>query len=304
MIIGLTDNKVMHMADCKQVTPVKVAGNSYYLPAMSNAGLFKGYVIDPGCVDFADVCRNNVGRNEVHTVLLTHGHNDHFRHAHEFREKGAKVIASRDDALLVRCPEVNVRGLFSWAKPPIEMITPYFQGNACEVDLYIEDWRDSSVRSVPLPGHTLGQFGFITEDGVFYTGDAVYGKEVWSKYKLPYSIDPDLCRDSLEKMKELDYDYVVPGAGHVMDRAEALSAADNHIEQLDHVDDIILKLIKEPVSTEGLVTLLSNELHLYNSLNNYWLTVVMLKGHLSSLINRGRAAYRLENYCMYWYRVA
>ncbi|OPY30789.1 MAG: Metallo-beta-lactamase superfamily protein [Methanocella sp. PtaU1.Bin125] len=287
------------MADCKKVEPVKVAGNSYILPAMSNAGLFKGYVIDPGCVSYKDV-----GRNDIHTVLLTHGHNDHFRHAHEFRERGAKVIASKDDALLVRTPEVNVRGLFSWAKPPIEMITPYFQGNACEIDLYIEDWRDSSVRSVPLPGHTLGQYGFITEDGVFYSGDAVYAPDIWSKYKLPYSIDPDLCRESLLKMKALDFDYVVPGAGKVMTRAEAQTATNHHIAQLDRVDEIILKLIKEPVSTEGLVTLLSNELNLYKSLNNYWLTVVMLKGHLSSLIGRGKAAYRLDNYCMYWYRVA
>jgi glyoxylase-like metal-dependent hydrolase (beta-lactamase superfamily II) len=184
------------------------------------------------------------------------------------------------------------------------MITPYFQGNACEVDLYVEDWRDSSIRSVPLPGHTLGQYGFITEDGVFYTGDAVYAKEIWSKYKLPYSIDPDLCRQSLAKMKDLDFDYVVPGAGHVMNRTEALSAASHHSERLDNVDETILKLIKEPVSTEHLITLLSNELKLYNSLNNYWLTGVMLKGHLSSLIARGKAAYKLENYCMFWYRVS
>ncbi|HEY3273215.1 MAG TPA: MBL fold metallo-hydrolase [Methanocella sp.] len=293
----------MLMADCKKVEPVRVAGNSYILPAMSNAGLFKGYVIDPGCVDYTDVCRNDAGRVDVHTALITHGHNDHFRHAHEFREHGAKVIAPKDDALLVRNPEVNVRGLFSWAKPPLEMITPYFQGNACEVDLYVEDWRDSSIRSVPLPGHTLGQYGFITEDGVFYTGDAVYAKEIWSKYKLPYSIDPDLCRQSLAKMKDLDFDYVVPGAGHVMDRTEALSAASHHSERLDNVDETILKLIKEPVSTEHLITLLSNELKLYNSLNNYWLTGVMLKGHLSSLIARGKAAYKLDNYCMFWYRV-
>ena len=285
------------MAASKKPVPQLVAGHSYCLPAMSNAGLFKGYVIDPGCVDYREV-----GRSDIHTVLITHGHNDHVRHACEFRERGAKVIASRDDAQLIRNPEINVRGLFSWAKPPAEMITPYFQGNACEVDLYLEDWRDSSIRAVPLPGHTLGQYGFITEDAVLYSGDALYAPEIWMKYKLPYSIDPDLCRDSLRKVQELDYDYVVPGAGYVMGRKEALAAAEYHIQQLDHVDEIILRLISEPVSTEVLVTRLSTEMNLYKSLNNYWLTLVMLKGHLSSLIGRGKASYKLENYCMYWYR--
>jgi hypothetical protein len=105
-------------------------------------------------------------------------------------------------------------------------------------------------------------------------------------------------------MKDIDFDFVVPGAGRVMNRTEALAAAEQHIEALDHIDDIVLKLIKEPVSTEDLVTSMSQELNLYKSLNNYWLTVVMLKGHLSSLVSRGKAAYKLDNYCMYWYRVS
>jgi hypothetical protein len=44
-----------------------VAGNSYILPAMSDAGLFKGYVIDPGCIDYKDV-----GRDDIHTALISH----------------------------------------------------------------------------------------------------------------------------------------------------------------------------------------------------------------------------------------
>jgi glyoxylase-like metal-dependent hydrolase (beta-lactamase superfamily II) len=139
------------MATAKDKAPVKVAGNSYYIGDMSNTGLFKGYVIDPGSTGYDEIKRDN-----IHSVLLTHGHNDHFRHAHEFRDRGARVIASKDDALLVRYPEVNIRGLFSWAKPPIDMVTPYFQGDASDVDEYIEDWLDSSVQPIFLPGHTLG----------------------------------------------------------------------------------------------------------------------------------------------------
>jgi hypothetical protein len=68
-------------------------------------------------------------------------------------------------------------------------------------------------------------------------------------------------------MKALDFDYVVPGAGKVMSRAEAQTATNHHIQQLDNVDDIVLKLIKEPVSTEDLVTLLSQELSLSSSIS-------------------------------------
>lgn len=286
------------MATDGKLAPIRVTGNSYYIPSMSNAGLFKGYVIDPGSVGYEDL--KDV---RIHSVLITHGHNDHFRKACEFRDKGARVIASRDDALLVRNPEVNIRGLFSWAKPPMDMVTHFFQGNACEVDNYIEYWKDSSIWSVSLPGHTLGEYGFITEDGVLYSGDSLYSEALWGKYKLPYSIDPGLVRSSIRKIKTLDFDYAVPGHGVPMSRSEAMKAADYHLEQLDKVDNIILELIADPVSTEDLVTRFSNKLGLYKSLNNYWLTLVMMKGHLSDLIVRGKVGYRLENYCMYWYRI-
>ncbi len=286
------------MATMKDKAPVKVAGNSYYIMDMSNTGLFKGYVIDPGSTGYAEI-----KRDDIHSVLLTHGHNDHFRHAHEFRDRGARVIASKDDALLVRYPEVNIRGLFSWAKPPIDMVTPYFQGDASEVDEYIENWLDSSVQPVFLPGHTLGHYGFITEDSVFYTGDSLYSKAIWAKYKLPYSIDPELCRESLRKIKTLDFDYVVPGHGVAMDRKEALAMADFHLSELDRVDGIILDLLKEPLSTESLVSIFSKKMNLYQSLNNYWIMMVMIKGHLSTLISKGKVSYKIENYCMYWYKV-
>ena len=42
---------------------------------------------------------------------------------------------------------------------------------------------------------------------------------------------------------------------------------------------------------------------LYQSLNNYWIMMVMIKGHLSTLISKGKVAYKLDNYCMYWYKV-
>ena len=62
------------MATVKDKSPIKVAGHSYYLMDVSNTGLFKGYVIDPGSTGYAEI-----QKDDIHSVLLTHGHNDHFR---------------------------------------------------------------------------------------------------------------------------------------------------------------------------------------------------------------------------------
>lgn len=105
--------------------PVKVAGNSYYLPATSNAGLFKGYVIDPGSVGYDDF-----GQDNVHSVLITHGHNDHFRHAHEFRGRGASMGSSRKTASCIR-PILYTRRKYGANISSPTASTRSYAGNRC-----------------------------------------------------------------------------------------------------------------------------------------------------------------------------
>ncbi len=133
---------------------VHIAGDTWYLPGLTNAGLVGSLGIDTGPDEAA---YDGVTLDEL---AITHGHADHFAAAAVLRERGARVYAARDDASLIENPEVNIRGMFSWAKPGDLLVTRLFRGDPCEVDGYLEDWDDPRARPIPLPGHTLGHYRF------------------------------------------------------------------------------------------------------------------------------------------------
>ncbi|MBN1193424.1 MAG: MBL fold metallo-hydrolase, partial [Coriobacteriia bacterium] len=185
----------------------RLAGDTYVVPGLTNAGFIAGLAIDT-CEDEAPYAAT-----PIDTLAVTHGHADHFSVAHILRDAGARVYAARDDAALVENPDINIRGMFSWAKPSDAMTTKLFRGVPCHVDGYLEEFDDPRATAIPLPGHTLGHHGFLTADRVLFTGDALYLSELWEKHRLPYAIDPGMVVVSLERIATVDCDWIVPAHG-------------------------------------------------------------------------------------------
>lgn len=211
-----------------------VAGETYVVPGLTNAGWVDGLAIDT-CEDEAPFATVAPER-----VAVTHGHADHFAIAHALRERGARIAVARDDASLVENPDINIRGMFSWAKPGDILVTRLFRGHGCPVDEYVEEWDDARARPVPLPGHTLGHHGFLTADGVLFTGDALYLTDLWERHPLPYCIDPEMVAESLRRILETDCSWVVPGHGRPVEREEAERHVEHHLAELAAIEELIL----------------------------------------------------------------
>src|SRR5450756_32133 len=91
--------------------------------------------------------------------------------------------------------------MFNWARPPVEMTTKFFLGEPCKVDRYTEEYPfEGDMAPLPLSGHTMGHTGYLC-DGVLFAGDALYPKAIWERHKLPYSIDVELTRRSLDAIR-------------------------------------------------------------------------------------------------------
>ena len=158
---------------------VHIAGSTLYVPGLTNSGYVDGLVIDTGpderVYEFVSADR----------LAITHGHADHFACGAYLRKRGATVVAARDDAALVENPDINIRGMFSWAKPGDILVSKLFKGTPCRVDALVEKWRDKRATPVKLPGHTLGHTGYLTADKVLFTGDALYLEALWARHPAP-----------------------------------------------------------------------------------------------------------------------
>jgi glyoxylase-like metal-dependent hydrolase (beta-lactamase superfamily II) len=272
----------------------RIAGDTYRLPGLTNSGFVSGLCIDTGPEEepYAGLA--------VERLVITHGHADHFACAPYLRNNGAEVLAARDDATLVENPEVNIRGMFSWAKPGDLLVTKLFRGDPCEVDGYLESFEDARATAVPLPGHTLGHTGFLTADGVLFSGDALYLEELWERHPLPYAIDPAHVVASLERIRSLDYDWLVPGHGHPVSRDESLRHIDFHIGQVRGIEAFIREHLAQPRSTEEIIALVSEDRGLSDDPAQYWLAVTVVKGFLGDLQGRGEADFFVRDHAGWW----
>jgi glyoxylase-like metal-dependent hydrolase (beta-lactamase superfamily II) len=271
-----------------------ITGDTYYVPGLTNSGFIDGLVIDTGpeCEPYEGVA--------IDRLAITHGHADHFAAGSVLREHGATVVAARDDAALVENPDINIRGMFSWAKPGDLLVTKLFLGVPCKVDALVEDWRDRRATPVALPGHTLGHTAFLTRDGVLFTGDALYQEKLWERHKLPYAIDPDMVAASLEHLRELEFDWLVPGHGTLADRETTMHDIDFHLAQIREIQELLLAELTKPHTTEEAIALVSRARGLSDNPAQYWLAVTTVKGYLGDMLGRGQLEFSVVDHAGMW----
>ena len=258
----------------------------------TNVGLYENHLIDTAGIDAS---------LDLEAILITHGHADHFGWASTLKRRTrALVVAPKEDAFLIEIPEVNVRGMFSWARPPVEMTTRFFLGEACTVDRYTEDYPfEGKIAPLLLPGQTMGHTGYLC-DGVLFAGDALYPKAVWERHKLPYSIDVELTRRSLNAIKNATLDWLVPSHSQVMSKDESDAQIALHLGRLAEIDAMILRLLERARSTEELIYAVLKDLNVQDNLAQYWLSVTTIKGHLSGLVSTYKVAYDITDHRVYW----
>jgi glyoxylase-like metal-dependent hydrolase (beta-lactamase superfamily II) len=272
-----------------------LAGDTFWIPGLTNAGYISGLLIDTGpeCESYEQV--------EIDTIAITHGHADHFSAAAEVRQTtGATVIAGRDDARLVENPEVNIRGMFSWARPGDLLVTKLFKGTPCPVDGLVELWEDPRARAIATPGHTLGHHAFLTRDGVLFTGDCLYQEKIWERHPLPYSIDPGMLEASLRHLETISFDWLVPGHGEASDRERALEDIEFHLRSLDRIECFIVDALASERTTEELIALVSADRGLSDNPAQYWLAVTTVKGFLGRLLDRGEVEFFVRDHAGWW----
>jgi glyoxylase-like metal-dependent hydrolase (beta-lactamase superfamily II) len=273
---------------------VHIAGDTHYVPGLTNSGFVDGLVIDTGpeAEPYAGVM--------IDCLAITHGHADHFAAGSVLRDNGATVVAARDDAALVENPDINIRGMFSWAKPGDMLVTKLFLGTPCKVDALVEMWVDQRATPVPLPGHTLGHTAYLTRDGVLFTGDALYQEPLWVRHPLPYSIDPDMVATSLESIRQLEFDWLVPGHGTLVGREAALRDVAFHLAQIRAIEAMLLTELHSPHTTEEAIALVSGRRGLSDNPAQYWLAVTTVKGFLGNLLGRGLLEFSVIDHAGVW----
>jgi glyoxylase-like metal-dependent hydrolase (beta-lactamase superfamily II) len=174
-------------------------------------------LIDPGHVrnELGEPCFDSLTQavkadgfkmEDVGLVIGTHSHPDHFQAVATVVEKsGAIVTLSREESEFYR--QIG-KMFFSalGAEPP--QVNPFFYLK--EGDFSLGAKNKLAIKVLLTPGHSPGSVSFyLEEEKILVSGDVVFFASV-GRTDFPGG-SPSLLRKSIDRLSQLDVEYLVPG---------------------------------------------------------------------------------------------
>lgn len=272
---------------------VQLKGNSWYIPARTNVGLYRlndrdVCLIDGGIdQDFAAEALTLIRARgwEVTKIVCTHAHADHVGGCAYFqRETGCSIYASEMELEMAKYPLFQPTVLCGCA-PSGQLRGSYFMAEAFDLLPPDDPTFPDMFEIIPLPGHTLNQIGVCTPDGVLYAGDALAGFKMLEDYHITFLFDANKSLETVTMLEGYDAAFCVPSHAPATDDLAALSAANRAM--ITEIKSRILAYLAQPLSFDELLTLLFERYHTPVNLVQYTIVGQTVHGYLSSLHDEG-----------------
>jgi hydroxyacylglutathione hydrolase len=200
------------------------AGNSYawIIKTANGALLIDSGMDSKGKAIIAELQSMNLTPDDVHTILLTHGHGDHWKGCLAFPK--AKIMVAKQDIALIRGerkPKGMMPAFFDKVIPKKE--PPAVLNELNDKGSLTVDGETFTV--ISLPGHTSGCVAFLWND-ILFSGDAFMATRTGADAAPSiFSDDPGLNRESLKKLLPIQFKRAADGhTGIIEDAHKKLEA--------------------------------------------------------------------------------
>ena len=173
-------------------------------PVLVDVGMNASYILDR--------ITEIMEPDEVVTIVLTHGHYDHWGAVEEVKQRtGAIVVLHEDDMYLLDDDVSNVAAMFGahgGSFTPDRLL--------CAGEL-IDLGDGSSLEVIHTPGHTPGSISlYHSRSKILFTGDTVFPGGSFGRTDLTGGSQQQLV-ESLKLLSGLDVEVMYPGHGDVTD---------------------------------------------------------------------------------------
>lgn len=180
-------------------------------------------------------------------LILSHHHADHTGGARFLKEYyGLKVMASSLEKIFIENPFIEPVYLSQGANPPKEFLSKWVLSNPVKVDELLSpgsrNMNGKNLEILDLSGHSIEMIG-VYLDGIVFSADAFFSLEILEKYGIPYFHDKEKYLEKMNKIKNLDFDYILPSHGNLYSKEEALKIINENARVVLEIEEKILKAI-------------------------------------------------------------
>ncbi|MCD6390681.1 MAG: MBL fold metallo-hydrolase [Dehalococcoidia bacterium] len=204
--------------------------NTILLPAVLR-GERPHVLVDPGHVrnEIGEPCFNSLTQamekdgfkiDATGLVITTHSHPDHIEAAElVVKKSGALFALSREEDEFYRTAGKMLFQAFG-SKPP--QVEPFFYLKEGDLSLGAKN-NKVEIKVFLTPGHSPGSISlYLEENKILITGDVVFAGSV-GRTDFPGG-SPSLLRKSIDKLSQLDVEYLIPG--HSTEKSSIIAGKD------------------------------------------------------------------------------
>ena len=295
----------------------KINGHSYYIKGGTNTGVYvfkdkSALVIDAGhTVGRGRRICTSLEENAMRPryVYTTHEHFDHYE-----AFQGIKQTAPHVELIAHEMAKPYIENLYIGKAYLVSSAPSKFQGKRADesvkyfnVDIAVKDKltiKDREFEIHHVPGHCMGQALMITDDRVCYLGDSVFDRTIMAKYDMPFLYSIDYQRKSLNKIKNLDFDYgLISHSKNVYNKSEIDKIIDENVEVLDRYESDIIEIVKTPMTREDILhqLLVINEIEC--NFETYHYNYSTMGAFLTSLADRDMIDYTYDQGKIFYYGI-
>ena len=285
---------------------VKVTDHCYYIESPSKVGIYKRndtdvYLIDSGSDKNSAKKTLKICSEQgfiIKGIINTHAHADHIGGNAYIQEKtGCDIFCSTIDRPFIEHPIINPLHIYGGYIPQ-EMEHKFFLAKeSVTKDISSTDFP-SELKTYDISGHSLGMIAIVTPDNVAFVGDIVSSEEIIKKYGITYLLDIKKHLESLTFVENMSADKFIMSHVETVDDIKPLIKLNR--DKLYEICDMILAMLKEPLTFEVLLQKLFYHYELKMSIRQHSLVGSTVRSYLSYLKNEGKVDVIIDDNLILW----
>ena len=248
---------------------INIKGDTYYIKGGTNTGVIRldnnnCLIIDPGRYGIKQrkmielLKENNM---VIKYIINTHEHGDHYEGSSNLKKlnNNIQILSSSEAKIFIDNPnkfaDYTVGGK---ANKFLKFKESSEESHATKVDDIIEEGKivlnNRKFEIIKLSGHTEGSIGILTDDKILFVGDLFVGSQMLKKFDLLLLYDVKEYLNSVNKIKDIDFEYMVLGhEKEIYSKIDRQGIINNHISAVNNYVNQVKDLLKSPITIDNIL---------------------------------------------------